>query len=1190
MRRVKSLFQIFIISLFLFNGFTSCALFENDVADFMEKYTETAAIEQHNFNVETYNDASNQLCIASDGDAEITLLMRNPKKFSLIPSVDFNNLASNYSRSVVAINQEDTFTVKLSLPQEFLIPVDEGKDITALINLHEPMSGRDFDRYTINLSCNTKPPLILNPTIMNKGNQVFVIAFDMPNEEEVAIRHKDLAFVEINGVSYPVQVTTETDSTSDTGHPDLQVARYTFTDPHFKRSNPGYSELGGKTFDHKPNNSVYFETDDPFKNGDKEYTIILRDKAGLTSEVKASTSISKLLKPVILDRDGAPIAEGGITTAPYDEDTEKGVITIIPPTEDHLGHPVSGTTVHYRVYEATGSGLIYTSGTTMTAKTIELPQNTYRVEAYATLSNYENSSTATVKFRFMNNVLFVRACTDSACYNGDGSEAAPYTTIQEALDDINNTTNRPNKASTFTIMVEGDFTTSTYDMSGTFGDYGTIILHDDYWTDKLIIKKNPRCLVTNLAKLKSITLENSLDSDFEVTIGDVTVTNSGGDGITHDSSNTLIIDGTEVTGCTTTTTTAGIKAKNGITRIKSGNIHTNSVGIDADLGSSLGTSTGIVYIEGGTIFNNTWGFMCSGSNFSEISGGTISQNGNGSTGAGVNVIDGNCLITGGAIINNHLGISVQNNSRLKLYGGRITSNSRSGIIIIDPSSNINIKNNPLVQDNTTNIPAVPSNLVLSTSGKAITIDGPLTSGAKIGVTTYSDDEPTAIGDTYTFANGFANSGSPSQFFTSDKGYSIVGGSDGSVSIAKSGSSGGTYTALDYTVNMTSPSIHVGLNTAKTVTIAVSGTRKESGGTPTDLYYNNADNKFYTDPAFTTKAAGDNTVSFAASLYDGATKVNDCTVTASSVEGSLLVAVPAIDYVGTYTLKITANFLGVIKEETAKYEVIDISSTLVDVDRVKADIASGGHVAVLGVLTQESFADIASAVNSASGAVYLDLSMTVGLTKLDENVFSQSSKLRELVLPEGLTTIDSSSLWCLYYLEKLHIPASCTTIEGSAFFLCSTDTGLDITLEEGNGTFDLIDGAIYTKDHKKLVRFANGSSTSSFTIPAFVEEIADYAFTGAKFQSISFEEGSNLKKIGQFAFDYCDNLYSVSNLPVTVENIGVAAWRYCKSLARIIYKGTLTDWNNIEKGGTGGGIGGLIGHTVTVRCEDGNSSF
>ena len=424
MRRVKSLFQIFIISLFLFNGFTSCALFENDVADFMEKYTETAAIEQHTINVETYNDASNQLCIASDGDAEITLLMRNPKKFSLIPSVDFNNLASNYSRSVVAINQEDTFTVKLSLPQEFLIPVDEGKDITALINLHEPMSGRDFDRYTINLSCNTKPPLILNPTIMNKGNQVFVIAFDMPEVVELVVRHKDLANIIINGVSYPLSV----DSEGNFNFPD--TSRFSTS---WKSS---YAEIGGKTFNHEDNDrAVYFETGEAFSADDKSYTIVLADAAGLTTEILASTVITKINKPSIYEvqesgREKTLDASKTISLSTL-ASTEKGSIRIKAPTTDNTGSALlTPVTLYYNIYNGTKKkAVFYNSGSFSGSKDISLAVGTWYVEVYAEATNYESSSPLKCDIRVADNSIYVSASGDD---EGDGSASEPFATINGA--------------------------------------------------------------------------------------------------------------------------------------------------------------------------------------------------------------------------------------------------------------------------------------------------------------------------------------------------------------------------------------------------------------------------------------------------------------------------------------------------------------------------------------------------------------------------------------------------------------------------------------------------------------------------------------------------------------------------------------------------------------------------------------
>ena len=220
-------------------------MFENDVSNFMEMYTETAAIDNHEITVKTYFDATTNLCISSEEKAELLLYMRNPKKFNLNPYVSFNELDSQIDRSQVSIQQTDDITIKLTLPQDFLIASDEGKDITPLIGLYEPMSGREFDKYKVKLKCNTIPPAILNPTVLNNNSQTFVIAFDMPNEEEVAIRHKDISEVVIDGTSYPVQISTEL------GSDGLKHAVYTFPDSRFTRTwNSSYISINQKDFVH----------------------------------------------------------------------------------------------------------------------------------------------------------------------------------------------------------------------------------------------------------------------------------------------------------------------------------------------------------------------------------------------------------------------------------------------------------------------------------------------------------------------------------------------------------------------------------------------------------------------------------------------------------------------------------------------------------------------------------------------------------------------------------------------------------------------------------------------------------------------------------------------------------------------------------------------------------------------------
>ncbi len=713
-KRNKCFLKILCFS-FLLLGINSCQLFENDVADFFEKYTETAAIETHNISVNTYNDTLSQLCIASEEDAEIEMFMRNPKKFNLVPSVIFNNLSEQINRSSVDISQTDINTIKLLLPQEFLILSDEGQDITAEINLYEPMSGRSFDRYKISLNCNTKPPVILNPTVINNSNSTFVVAFDMPSPEEVAIRHKDISAVEINGQSYPVTVTTRAD-------PDVEgayIAEYTIDDPHFTRTaSAGYTFIGGKEFTAKSATSFYYDTGDSFFAGNKEYTVVLKDKAGLTSTVKASTSISKLNKPVLKDQGGALISENGITGIPFDEETMTGKISIEPPVKDHLGNDVSGATVYYKVYEATGNGRVYTSGITTEAITIELPQNTYRVEAYATLTNYENSSTTTVRFRFVNNILYVRADFE----NGDGSEGAPYATIQQAIDDINA---RPRHETRFTIYAEDN---------GTIKLNEEIVLSGNVNTDIFTITKKPGAVS---ATIKSLKLEADLPSEFNFTASGITVSGSSAEGICLNAASPVTLEDITVTDSGTT----GLKVTAGTVSLNKGTI------------SGAG-GKGISY-TGGSLTLNDVDISDSGADGIEVTAGSlvydkgsISNNG----GNGINVSGGSLTYKAGSISRNtENGINFSG-SALTYTSGTISGNTLHGINL---SAGSLTYTDGTISGNSENGINLSGGSIIYTTGtiKENTKDGINISG---GIVTYKDGTISSNGKNGINVSGAAN--------------------------------------------------------------------------------------------------------------------------------------------------------------------------------------------------------------------------------------------------------------------------------------------------------------------------------------------------------------------------------------------------------------------------------------------------
>ena len=306
--------------------------------------------------------------------------------------------------------------------------------------------------------------------------------------------------------------------------------------------------------------------------------------------------ISKLLKPVINNQKGSPISENGMTGIPFDEDVQKGRITILPPTQDHLGNPVSGATVHYKVYEATGSGLIYTSGSSTEAVTLELPQNTYRVEAYATLLNYENSATRTVKFRFENNVLYV----NPASVNGDGSEAAPWPSIAQAIADINDPNRR--REIKFTICVEGDLQED-------------VVIDDSLNVDELEFEKKTGA---STAKIKSLTVNGTKT----VIVNDMIISNtaSSGVGVKLNANTSLTLNRTNITGCSL----YGLQLSTaGICNLNESTVNNNGLGI------YIASTSAICNLVDTTVTGNSGGVDLK-SEFigSTGSGGTLNVKGN----------------------------------------------------------------------------------------------------------------------------------------------------------------------------------------------------------------------------------------------------------------------------------------------------------------------------------------------------------------------------------------------------------------------------------------------------------------------------------------------------------------------------------------------------------------------------------
>lgn len=142
------------------------------------------------------------------------------------------------------------------------------------------------------------------------------------------------------------------------------------------------------------------------------------------------------------------------------------------------------------------------------------------------------------------------------------------------------------------------------------------------------------------------------------------------------------------------------------------------------------------------------------------------------------------------------------------------------------------------------------------------------------------------------------------------------------------------------------------------------------------------------------------------------------------------------------------------------------------------------------------------------------------------------------------------------IEVLKIPKNFSFIGDNALSGCDNIKSINVASE--NETYKSIDGNLYSKDRKKLIKYAPGKTKTSFDIPKGVKNIDSAAFAGA------------------------DSLESVS-IPSSVTNIESIAFARCTNLESIIFYGTMEQWEAVTKASNWDS--GIENCTVYYVCEE-----
>lgn len=214
-------------------------------------------------------------------------------------------------------------------------------------------------------------------------------------------------------------------------------------------------------------------------------------------------------------------------------------------------------------------------------------------------------------------------------------------------------------------------------------------------------------------------------------------------------------------------------------------------------------------------------------------------------------------------------------------------------------------------------------------------------------------------------------------------------------------------------------------------------------------------------------------------------------------------------------------------------------------KIIPDYAFGGCVALKDVVIEEGVEQISmSAFAECTNIENITLPSTV---EVSEYTFTDLDSLRSLTIPAGIKHIGNLAFAYNENMNTLKIPVGLFETCESNAFLGSNIMSIEVYYDHLECIE--VEGSLYTKDMKTLVKYGGDASVTSFCVPDSVENIAECAFRDSSLGEIILPDG--LKRIAIGAFYNCDGLVALG-IPQSVEYLGDYAFYDCDMLDKMIF--------------------------------------
>ena len=167
-------------------------------------------------------------------------------------------------------------------------------------------------------------------------------------------------------------------------------------------------------------------------------------------------------------------------------------------------------------------------------------------------------------------------------------------------------------------------------------------------------------------------------------------------------------------------------------------------------------------------------------------------------------------------------------------------------------------------------------------------------------------------------------------------------------------------------------------------------------------------------------------------------------------------------------------------------------------------------------------------------------------------FAECTGLKEIKLPDSVKEVGNGAFGNCTALNKVTLGKGLDTLGIGVFAGCSALKDLSVT--NGNTAFSYADGCLYNSDKTKLYFMLPMRVRESYSMPATVADIAEYALWGCNnVKTIALS--SNLKKIPDYAFTNCKCLTGIT-IPYSVRSIGIMAFADCVNLGTVMVPATV----------------------------------